>query len=286
MQTAHLSNDKLEKISLRIRESIVTMLAHAGSGHSAGALGMADIFTALYFGILKHDPQIPDWDERDYLLVSNGHTCPVWYAALAEAGYFNPSELQTLRQMNSRLQGHPHLGSLPGIENTSGPLAQGLSQSVGLALSLRMDNKSNRVYCMMSDGEQQEGQNWEAYLFAGARQLDNLTVLIDRNYIQIDGYTQDVLPLDPLAQKLEAFHWNVLTIDGHDFDAIINAAQTAKAIAGRPTAIICNTIPGRGVDFMTNDYTWHGKPPSYPELQQALSELKSQTVKDKQADNE
>ncbi len=265
----------LPAVALAIRQSIISMLVEAGSGHSAGPLGMADVFTSLYFNILKHRPSQPNWTERDYLLVSNGHICPVWYATLAEAGYFDKAELLTLRKLGSRLQGHPHFHSLPGVENTSGPLAQGLSQAAGLALGLKMDGKPNRVYCVMSDGEHQEGQVWEAYLFAGARRLSNLTVLIDRNNIQIDGETEDVLPLQPLKHKLESFNWNVLDIDGHSFDHITSACKQALATRDRPTAVICNTIPGKGVAFMENNYEWHGKPPNREEAKTALQYLRS-----------
>lgn len=265
----------LNEKALEIRRSIITMLEAAGSGHSAGPLGMADVFTALYFAVLRHDPTQPAWSERNYFLLSNGHICPVWYATLAEAGYFPKDELKTLRKLNSRLQGHPHLGSLPGVENSSGPLAQGLSQACGLATALKMDAKPNRVYCAMSDGEHQEGQVWEAYLFAGKNRLDNLITLIDRNNIQIDGFTEHIMPLEPLRQKIESFGWNVLEVDGHNIEAIINTIHQAQAMHEKPTAIICHTIPGKGVDFMENQYQWHGKPPSHDQAQQALKELRS-----------
>jgi transketolase len=265
----------LAQTAISIRKSIVEMLMKAGSGHSAGPLGMADVFTALYFNVLKHDPRQPDWEERDRVILSNGHICPVLYATLAEAGYFSKEELATLRQINSRLQGHPHFGSLPGVENTSGPLGQGLSQAAGLATAFKMDGKRNRVFCLLSDGEHQEGQTWEAYLFAGAKRLNNLTALIDRNNIQIDGYTEDIMPLQPFKTKLEAFRWNVLDIDGHNIEAIIDALNQAKSTQEQPTAIICNTIPGKGVEFMENDYEWHGKPPSGVEGAKALRELRS-----------
>jgi transketolase len=266
---------ELAQTALAIRKSIVSMLVTAGSGHSAGPLGMADVFTALYFNVLRHDPHHPDWEDRDRVILSNGHICPVLYATLAEAGYFPKEELASLRQINSKLQGHPQLGSLPGIENTSGPLGQGLSQAAGLATAFKMDNKRNRVYCLLSDGEHQEGQTWEAYLFAGARRLNNLTVLIDRNNIQIDGYTEDILPLQPFKTKLEAYRWNVLDIDGHNIEAIIDALNQAKATQEQPTVIICNTIPGKGVEFMEDNFEWHGKPPSAVEGETALRELRS-----------
>lgn len=264
---------ELEEKAREIRRSIITMLTKAGSGHAGGSLGMADVFTALYFAVAQHDPAKPDWKERDYIILSNGHICPVWYATLAQAGYFPQEELLTLRHFGSRLQGHPHRGSLPGIENTSGPLGQGLSQAAGLAYSLRLDKKPNRVYCLMSDGEQQEGQNWEAYQFAAKYQLSNLTVLIDRNNIQIDGRTETIMPLNSLSDKLSSFNWRVLEIDGHNMQAICDALNLAKIVQQQPTAIICKTIPGKGVDFMENQYTWHGKAPNAEEATKALSQL-------------
>ena len=261
--------------SLTIRQEIITMLLAAGSGHSAGPLGMTDVFTALYFHILRHDPQRPNWEDRDRVLLSAGHICPVWYATLAEAGYFPKDELKTLRKLNSRLQGHPHYASLPGIENTSGPLGQGISQACGVAMSFKMDNRKNLVYAITSDGEHQEGQTWEAYLFAAKYRLSNLTILIDRNNIQISGQTEDVMPLEPLRAKLEAFGCHVQEVDGHNFDAIITACNEAKAVAHAPSAIICHTIPGKGVEFMEGDYKWHGTPPNKEQAKAALHELRS-----------
>jgi transketolase len=270
---SNYSVELLEKKALAIRRSIITMLAAAKSGHSGGALGMADVFTALYFEVLTHDPKQPEDPARDRLLLSNGHICPVWYATLAEAGYFPKQELFTLRRLNSRLQGHPHLGSAPGIENTSGPLAQGLSQACGVALAFKMDSLPNRVYCVMSDGELEEGQNWEALMLGGKYKLKNLTVLIDRNNIQIDGFTNVVMPLEPLRSKIESFNWHVVDVDGHNFSQIIHACEAA-ATTEYPTVIICRTIPGKGVDFMENKYEWHGKPPTEEQAEQALAQLK------------
>jgi transketolase len=258
-----------------IRQDIIEMLVTAGSGHSAGPLGMADVFTALYFSILKHDPQNPTWLGRDRLVLSCGHICPVLYASLAESGYFPKEELKTLRQFGTRLHGHPHNLALPGIETSSGPLAQGTSQAVGMALALKMDHLRNQVYLIMSDGEQQEGQVWEALMFAGKNKLHNLTAILDRNNIQIDGFTEDVMPLEPLKAKYEAFNWHVLEVDGHNMQAIIDACHEAKAVYEKPTLIIAHTIPGKGVDFMENDYNWHGKSPSKEEAQVALSELRT-----------
>ncbi len=244
-----------------IREDIIEMLLAAGSGHSAGPLDMADVFTALYFEVLRHNPNDPKWDGRDYLVLSAGHICPVLYATLAEAGYFPKKELKTLRKLGTRLHGHPNRLDLPGIENSSGPLAQGASQAVGLALGLRMDHKRNHVYCVMGDGEQDEGQIWEAAMFAGKEKLHNLTAIIDRNNIQIDGYTENVMPLENLREKYEAFNWHVLEVDGHNIQQFIDACNEAKAVYEKPTVIICHTIAGKGVDFMEERYEWHGIPP-------------------------
>ncbi|MDP3973431.1 MAG: transketolase [Candidatus Daviesbacteria bacterium] len=266
---------KLEEKAVLIREDIIRMLLEAGSGHSAGPLGMADVFTALYFNILKHDSAKPDWEERDMLVLSNGHICPVWYATLAHAGYFPITELKTLRKLGTRLQGHPHRGALPGVETTSGPLGSGLSQACGMALGLRMDNSRRWVYCLMSDGEQDAGNTWEAVLFAGKYKLNNLTAIMDRNNIQIDGFTEDIMPLEPIKEKYEAFGWHVLEIDGHNMEAIINACNEAKAIVEKPVLIIAHTIPGKGVDFMEYKFEWHGKPPNAEEAKKALSELRT-----------
>lgn len=244
-----------------IRETIVHMLVAAGSGHTAGPLGMADIFTVLYFYILNHRPDEPDWEERDRLVLSNGHICPVLYATLAHAGYFPIEECLTLRKFGSRLQGHPERERLPGLETTSGPLGEGLSQAAGMAYALRMDEKKSRVYCLMSDGEQEEGNTWEAAMFAGKNKLRNLTAVMDRNNIQIDGKTEDVMPLEPLADKYRAFNWHVLEIDGHNMRQFVDAIGEAKAIMEKPTLIIAHTIAGKGVPEIEGDYRWHGVPP-------------------------
>ncbi len=270
------SQEKLHDLAYKaqqIRKAIVQMLFEAGSGHAAGALGMADVFTALYFEILKHDRSNPSWPGRDRLLVSNGHICPVWYATLSAAGYFPEAELATLRKLGSRLQGHPHLGSLPGVENTGGPLSQGISQAAGVALGFKMEGTAQRVYVTTSDGEHQEGQTWETYMFAAAKKLDNLTIFIDNNNIQIGGNVLDVMPITPLKEKIEAFGWQVIEIDGHDIPAILDAVEIAKNTKGKPTAIICNTTPGKGVSFMEDDFKWHGKGPNQEELARALIEL-------------
>lgn len=269
---------ELEYKANAIRISIIEMLVAAGSGHSAGPLGMADIFAALYFHILKHDPKNPSWEDRDRLVLSNGHICPVLYASMAHAGYFPVGELQTLRRFGSRLQGHPHREWLPALETSSGPLGSGLSQAVGMALSIRIDEgraSARRVYCLMSDGELNEGNSWEAIMLAGKERLSNLIAIIDRNNIQIDGYTEDIMPLEPLRQKWESFGWYVLDIDGHDFTEIINAVNEAKATFEKPTVIIAHTIPGKGVSFMERKYEWHGKPPTQEESVAALQELRT-----------
>lgn len=257
------------------RELIIQTLLRAGSGHAAGPLGMADIFIALYFHILRHDPKKPLTPLRDRLILSAGHLCPAQYATLALAGYFPEDELKTLRKIGSRLQGHPHRGSLPGIETTSGPLGSGLSQAIGMALAARLDEKKIRVICVASDGEHQEGNWWEAVMTAAKYKLDNLIVMVDRNRIQIDGNTEKVMPLESLKTKYEAFHWNVLEIDGNDIEAIINAFSEASAMKGKPIAIIARTIPGKGVSFMEKNYLWHGKAPNNEEAEKALHELRT-----------
>ncbi len=252
---------ELEKIANTVRQDIIEMLVAAGSGHSAGPLGMADIFTALYFSILKHDPKNPDWQERDRLILSNGHICPVRYAVMAHAGYFPRSWLKTFRKINSKLEGHPSFKKLPAVETSSGPLGEGLSQACGFALAAKMDKASYHIWCLMSDGEHQEGMTWEAAMLAAKYRLNNLTVVIDRNNIQIDGFTEDVMPLEPLREKYEAFGWHVIDMNGHDMQEIISTLEEAKAIAEKPVCIIAHTIPGKGVSFMEKDYQWHGVPP-------------------------
>jgi len=264
---AHLHDDKikfLEDTANNIRQSIIEMLIEAKSGHTAGPLGMADVFTLLYFHILKHDPKNPEWPERDRLILSNGHICPVLYAAMAHAGYFPVEELKTLRKFGSRLQGHPHREWLPGIETSSGPLGSGLSQTVGMALADRMDNGKatpKNFYCLMGDGELDCGQIWEAAMLAGREKLQNITGIIDRNNIQIDGFTEDIMPLEPLKEKWESFGWHVLEVDGHNFEALNDAIGEAQAVFEKPSMIIAHTIPGKGIDFAERRFEWHGIPP-------------------------
>lgn len=265
----------LEEMATRLREDVIKMVSGAGSGHVAGPLDMADVFTAFYFHILKHDPKRPNWNERDRLVLSNGHICPIQYAALARAGYFPLEELKTLRQIGTRLQGHPHRKAPPGVETTSGPLGSGISQAIGMALAARLDNKKYRIYCLTSDAEHEEGNTWEAVMFAGKNKLNNLTVVIDRNNIQIDGFTENVMPLEPLRAKYESFNWHVVEINGHDFHDIISAVAEAQAIYEKPTVIIAHTIAGRGVSFMERDYLWHSKPFKPGEREAALKELRT-----------
>lgn len=266
----------LEKKANDIRKDIIRMLEHAGSGHSAGPLGLADIFAALYFSILNYNPKKPDWEKRDLLLLSNGHTVPVQYVAMAHAGYFDRSELVTLRKFGSRLQGHPERTKLPGLETTSGPLGSGLSQACGIALAMRMDKQTHRwVYVVMGDGELDEGNIWEAAMLAGKYRLSNIIGIIDRNNIQIDGPTENVMPLEDLRAKWEAFGWHVLDIDGNNMQEIIDACKLGRAIIEKPVMIIAHTIPGKGVDFMEYDFHWHGKAPSKEEAKKALHELRT-----------
>jgi len=251
----------LEAEAQSIRETIVEMLVAAGSGHTAGPLGMADIFAALYFEVLHHNPEHPEWDERDRLVLSNGHIVPVRYAAMAHAGYFDVSECLTLRKFGSRLQGHPERSRLPGLETTSGPLGSGLGQAAGMAYGARMDGKKFRIYCCLSDGEHDSGNLWESAMFAGANKLSNLTAIIDRNNIQINGMTENIMPLENLHEKYEAFNWHVIEVDGHNIREFIDATAQARAIYEKPTVIIAHTIPGKGVKEIEFDYRWHGVPP-------------------------
>lgn len=296
-------NDKklsfLQDMANRLRQDTIEMVSRAGSGHVGGPLGMAEIISTFYFHILNHKPKKPNWPDRDRFVLSNGHACPILYAALARSGYFSIEELKTLRMLNSRLQGHPHRGALPGIETTSGPLGSGISQSIGMALAAKLDGNPSthsahsassgqanswqagsghgkyRVYCMTSDGEHEEGNTWEGVMFAGKNKLSNMTVIVDRNNIQIDGFTENVMPLEPFREKYEAFNWHVIEIDGHNIQHIADAVAEAKAIYEKPTAIIAHTIPGKGVGFMENDYLWHSKPFRPGEAEAAIKELRT-----------
>ena len=264
---------ELQIIADEIRKEMIKMLVEAKSGHSGGPLGMADVFTALYFNILNHNPKNPSWEGRDRLILSNGHICPVLYTTLAKAGYFPLSELKTLRKINSRLQGHPHIHSPPGIETSTGPLAQGTSVAAGLAYGAKMDNKKFKIFLSMSDGELDEGQCWEAFLFAAKYKLDNLIGFVDRNNIQIDGKTSDIMPLEPLADKFRAFNWHVIEVNGNDINQVINGFNQAKKYRGKPIVVICRTIPGKGVKFMENRFEWHGKVPNKEEAINALHQI-------------
>lgn len=246
-----------------IRQSIIEMLYEAKSGHTAGPLDMADIFALLYFEVLRHDPKNPTWEDRDRVVLSNGHICPVLYATLAHAGYFPIDELMSLRKYGSRLQGHPHRESLPGLETSSGPLGSGLSQAVGMALAERINNpySSKYFYCLTGDGELNEGQIWEALMLAGKERLHNLIVIVDRNGIQIDGDTQDVMPLEPLREKFESFNFDVQEVDGHNIRSVNDAIGKAQSIYGQPSVIIAHTIASKGVDVFERDFRWHGNPP-------------------------
>src|SRR3989338_3755293 len=287
-----LSDKAVLNIELKandIRKTVIEMLASAGSGHTAGPLGMSDIFAALYFHVLNHDPKNPEWPERDRLILSNGHITPVRYAAMAHAGYFPIEELKTLRKLGTRLQGHPERERLPGVETTSGPLGSGLGQACGIAYAARMsapkgrgfasegggDGTRFRVYCIMSDGEQEAGVTWEAALFAGKNKLSNLTGIIDRNNIQIDGMTENIMPIEPLRAKYEAFNWHVLEIDGHNIEEFVDAVEEAKAIYEKPTVIIAHTIPGKGIPEIEFDFHWHGIPPKPEEAKKFLDELRT-----------
>jgi len=274
----------LEERANVIRQSIVSMLVEAGSGHTAGPLGMTDIFTYLFFFALNHKPEDPTWNGRDRLVLSNGHICPVLYATMAHAGYFPLEELQTLRKFGSRLQGHPHREFLPALETSSGPLGSGLSQALGMVLADRIDNgtRSNKFfYCMLGDGELNEGQNWEAIMLAGKEKPHNLIAIIDRNNIQIDGFTERVMPLNDLRAKFASFNWHVQEIDGHNFEAIDDAVNQAKVVFDMPSVIIAHTIPGKGVDFMERDFRWHGVPPgSGPEDEVKKSEQAAKALEE------
>ncbi len=276
-----LSDQKVKELELKaneIRQDIIRMLVEAGAGHSAGPLGMADIFTALYFHVLKHDPLNPLWPERDRLVLSNGHICPVRYVTMHHAGYdISRDELMTLRKIGSRLEGHPSVKKIPALETSSGPLGEGLAQACGMALGARMDADENKyhIWCVMSDGELEEGMSWEAAMLGAKYRLANLTAIIDRNNIQIDGFTEDVMPLEPLQKKFEAFGWHVEDINGHDMREIITTLEEAKAVHQQPTCIIAHTIPGKGVDFMENKFEWHGEPPDREQAAEALRELRT-----------
>ncbi len=283
-----LTKEELKELKLKANKArqllIETLVQTGGSGHTGGPLGMADIFTTLYFHILKHDPKKADWEDRDRLILSNGHICPIRYVTMAMAGYFPIEELSTLRKLNSRLQGHPHRTALPGLETTSGPLGEGLSQAIGIALAGRIDKKEYYTYVLTSDGEHEEGNIWEAAMMAGKEKLNHLIQVIDYNNIQIDGNVEDIMPLEPFRAKYEAFNWYVIDVDGNDIDAFVKAVKEAHTVKDKPIMIIAHTVPGKGVSFMENDYRWHGVPPDAKDMtgappkgeqaKKALEELK------------
>ena len=267
---------ELKKKANRMRKLLIRMLAEAGSGHPGGSLSSVEILTALYFDVMKHNPKDPCWEGRDRFLLSKGHICPVLYAAMAMSGYFPEEELMSLRKLGSRLQGHPHMCKLPGLETSSGSLGQGLSIAAGMGIGFKMDSRKNRVYCLLGDGELDEGQNWEAAMTASHYKLDNLTALVDVNGLQIDGWTKDVKNLEPLADKWRSFGWHVLEVDGHDIQEIINALNQAMYIHFMPSVILCHTVKGKGVSFMENKAEWHGKVPSREEADAAIKELEQE----------
>jgi len=266
---------ELGEIATKLRIDVIKMIANAGSGHPAGSLGMADIFAALFFQVLVFDPKNPAWSARDRFILSNGHICPLYYAAMAYAGYFAPAKLLSLRKLFSSLQGHPHNLSLPGVETSSGPLGQGLSQAVGIALAARLQKANWHVWTIMSDAEQQEGQTWEAVMFAGHNNLSNLIGIIDFNNIQVSGKTSEIMSVEPLVEKYQSFNWQTIEVDGHNFDEFIDACYKAKSNQNGPTAIIASTIPGKGVSFMEGKFQWHGRAPTKDEARRALKELEN-----------
>lgn len=266
---------RLELIANKLRQHVISMVAEAKSGHQGGPLGMAELLTALYFNHLRHDPKNPLWADRDRLILSNGHTCPIRYAAMAEAGYFPAEELKTLRKLGSRLQGHPERTRLPALENTSGPLGDGIAQAVGLAYGAKLDGAKWRTYCITGDGEHDAGIVWESIHFAGKYRLDNLVVIVDRNYIQIDGQTETVMPLDPFEAKYRAFNWHVIECSGNDVVDVIRALEEAQGVAQKPVCIVAHTVPGKGVSFMEGSYLWHSQPFKPGEAERALDELRA-----------
>lgn len=294
--TLELTDEKLKELKLKANEARQLLIGaldaareNAGAGHTGGPLGMTDIFTALYFYILNHKPENPDWEDRDRLILSNGHICPIRYVSMAQSGYFPVEELKTLRKFGTRLQGHPHRTVLPGVENTSGPLGEGISQAAGIALAGRLDKKDFKVYCLTSDGEHQEGNIWEAVMFAAKLKLNNLIQIIDFNNIQIDGNVEDIMPLEPFRAKYEAFNWHVIDVDGNDIKAFVNAVIEAQTVKDKPVIIIAHTIPGKGVSYMEGNYKWHGMPPGLKDVdgappkdeqvKVAIEELKAEETK-------
>ena len=268
-----LSIPELEKMAKQLRRHVIRMIATAGSGHPGGSLSAADIVTALYFKVLRHDPKNPHWPDRDRFVLSKGHVAPILYAALAECGYFPVEELSTLRKLGSRLQGHTDMRLIPGVEMSAGSLGQGLSFGIGMTLAGRLDKRDYHVYVLLGDGECEEGQIWEAAMLAPDFKIDNLTAIVDNNGIQLSGRCCDIMGLEPLAEKWRAFNWHVIEIDGHDMKQVVQALNEARKIKGKPTAIIAHTIKGKGVSFMEGNVDFHGKAPNTQETEIALKEL-------------
>ena len=265
---------ELEQTAMAVRSSIIDMICTAKAGHPGGSLSATDIVTALYFRIMRLDPQNPTWPDRDRFILSKGHACPVWYAALAERGYFDKAHLKTLRRLDSILQGHPDMHKTPGIDMTTGSLGHGLSVGLGMALSAKLSKKDYRVYVVIGDGETQEGSVWEAAMAAPKWKLDNLTAILDYNHLQNDYSVEEVMPIHPVIEKWHAFNWHVLEIDGHDMTEIVTALEKARDHKGEPTIIVANTIKGKGVSYMENVCEWHGKAPSQEQAEMALNEIR------------
>ncbi len=274
MSSEPMSIEELEKMAVAVRCDIIDMICTASAGHPGGSLSATDVVTALYFRVMRIDPENPDWPDRDRFILSKGHACPVWYAALAERGYFDKSHLKTLRQMGSILQGHPDMNKTPGIDMTAGSLGHGLSAGLGMALSAKLQKKDYHVFVVIGDGESQEGSIWEAAMAAPRFKLDNLTAILDYNHLQNDYSVDDIMPIDPVADKWQAFGWNVIDIDGHDMAQVVQALEEAKSHQGAPTIIVANTVKGKGVSYMENVCEWHGKAPCQEEADQALEELR------------
>lgn len=274
MSSEPMSVEELEKMAVIIRCDIIDMICTAAAGHPGGSLSAADIVTALYFRVMRIDPENPDWPDRDRFILSKGHACPVWYAALAERGYFDKAHLKTLRQMGSILQGHPDMNKTPGIDMTAGSLGHGLPAGLGMALSGKLQQKDYHVFVIIGDGESQEGSIWEASMAAPNFKLDNLTAILDYNHLQNDYSVDDIMPIHPVVDKWQAFGWNVIEIDGHNMAQVVDALEKAKAHKGAPTMIVANTVKGKGVSYMENVCEWHGKAPCQEEADQALKELR------------
>jgi transketolase len=276
MEAVHtpMSVEELKQMAVTIRCDIIEMIATAKAGHPGGSLSATDIVTALYFRVMTIDPKNPDWPDRDRFILSKGHACPVWYAALAERGYFDKAHLSTLRKLNSILQGHPDMRKTPGIDMTAGSLGHGLSAGLGMALSGKLRKKDYHVWVVVGDGESQEGSIWEAAMAAAKWKVDNLTAILDRNHLQNDTCVDTEMPIEPVADKWRAFGWHVMEIDGHDMVRVVDALETAKTVKGKPTIIIAETVKGKGVSFMENVAEWHGKAPCAEEAACALEEIR------------